>query len=45
MSRALTPTNLISNSIATLLIARCERPLEEAQSQAALGGNFAKAKM
>ena len=29
----------------SLYIARCERSLEEAQSQAALGGNFAKAKM
>lgn len=37
MSQALTPTNLIGNGIATLVIARWERSLDEAQLQAALG--------
>jgi aerobic C4-dicarboxylate transport protein len=37
MSQALTPTNLIGNGIATLVIARWERALDETQLQAALG--------
>jgi aerobic C4-dicarboxylate transport protein len=37
MSQALTPTNLIGNGIATLVIARWERALDDGQLQAALG--------
>jgi aerobic C4-dicarboxylate transport protein len=37
MSQALTPTNLIGNGIATVVIARWERALDETQLQAALG--------
>jgi aerobic C4-dicarboxylate transport protein len=37
MSQALTPTNLIGNGIATLVIARWERSLDDVQLQAALG--------
>jgi len=37
MSQALTPTNLIGNGIATLVVARWERSLDDAQLQAALG--------
>ena len=37
MSQALTPTNLIGNGIATLVIARRERALDDTQLQAALG--------
>lgn len=37
MSQALTPTNLIGNGIATLVIARWERALDDVQLQAALG--------
>ncbi len=45
MSQALTPTNLIGNGIATLVIARWERALDDERLQAALGGNFAKARI
>ena len=37
MSQALTPTNLIGNGIATLVIARWEHALDDVQLQAALG--------
>jgi aerobic C4-dicarboxylate transport protein len=37
MSQALTPTNLIGNGIATLVIARWGRALDDTQLQAALG--------
>ena len=37
MSQALTPTNLIGNGIATLVIARWERALDDVQLRAALG--------
>jgi aerobic C4-dicarboxylate transport protein len=37
MSQALTPTNLIGNGIATLVIARWERSLDDKRLQAALG--------
>jgi aerobic C4-dicarboxylate transport protein len=37
MSQALTPTNLIGNGIATFVIARWERSLDDAQLQATLG--------
>ena len=37
MSQALTPTNLIGNGIATLVIARWERSVDEKRLQAALG--------
>jgi aerobic C4-dicarboxylate transport protein len=37
MSQALTPTNLLGNGIATLVVARWERSLDDAQLQAALG--------
>jgi aerobic C4-dicarboxylate transport protein len=37
MSQAMTPTNLIGNGIATLVIARWERALDDARLQAALG--------
>ena len=45
MSQALTPTNLIGNGIATLVIARWERALDETQLQAALNGGSAKSKV
>ena len=45
MSQALTPTNLIGNGIATLVIARWERALDETQLQAALNGGGAKSKV
>jgi len=45
MAQALTPTNLIGNGIATLVIARWERALDDERLQAALGGNFAKARI
>jgi len=38
MSQALTPTNLIGNGVATLVIARWERALDDGRLQAALGG-------
>jgi aerobic C4-dicarboxylate transport protein len=38
MSQALTPTNLIGNGVATLVIAKWERALDEGRLQAALGG-------
>jgi aerobic C4-dicarboxylate transport protein len=38
MSQALTPTNLIGNGIATLVIARWERSVDDKRLQAALGG-------
>ena len=41
MSQALTPTNLIGNGIATLVIARWERALDETRLQAALGKTHA----
>jgi aerobic C4-dicarboxylate transport protein len=37
MSQAMTPTNLIGNGLATLVIARWERALDDAKLQAALG--------
>jgi aerobic C4-dicarboxylate transport protein len=37
MSQAMTPTNLIGNGVATLVIARWERALDDAKLQAALG--------
>jgi aerobic C4-dicarboxylate transport protein len=45
MSQALTPTNLIGNGVATLVIARWERALDEVRLQAALGGGYAKSKI
>jgi aerobic C4-dicarboxylate transport protein len=39
MSQALTPTNLIGNGIATFVVARWERALDEGRLQAALAGN------
>jgi aerobic C4-dicarboxylate transport protein len=45
MSQALTPTNLIGNGIATLVIARWELALDETQLQAALNGGGAKSKV
>jgi len=39
MSQALTPTNLIGNGVATLVVARWERALDERRLQEALGGN------
>ena len=44
MSQALTPTNLIGNGVATLVIARWERALDDRRLQAALGGTDAKSK-
>jgi len=38
MSQALTPTNLIGNGVATLVIAKWERALDEARMREALGG-------
>jgi aerobic C4-dicarboxylate transport protein len=38
MSQALTPTNLIGNGVATLVIARWERALDDNRLKAALGG-------
>jgi aerobic C4-dicarboxylate transport protein len=38
MSQALTPTNLIGNGLATLVVARWERSLDDKRLQAALGG-------
>jgi aerobic C4-dicarboxylate transport protein len=38
MSQALTPTNLIGNGVATLVIARWERALDDDRLNAALGG-------
>ena len=38
MSQALTPTNLIGNGLATLVIARWERSVDEKRLQAVLGG-------
>jgi aerobic C4-dicarboxylate transport protein len=38
MSQALTPTNLIGNGLATLVIARWERSVDEKRQQAVLGG-------
>jgi aerobic C4-dicarboxylate transport protein len=45
MSQALTPTNLIGNGVATLVIARWERALDEGRLQAALGSATAKSKI
>ncbi len=45
MSQALTPTNLIGNGVATLVIARWERALDDSRLQAALGGAKAELKM
>jgi aerobic C4-dicarboxylate transport protein len=39
MSQALTPTNLIGNGVATLVVAKWERALDERRLQVALGGN------
>ncbi|MGC1651306.1 MAG: cation:dicarboxylase symporter family transporter, partial [Candidatus Sulfotelmatobacter sp.] len=36
MSQALTPTNLIGNGVATLVVAKWERALDECRLQAAL---------
>jgi aerobic C4-dicarboxylate transport protein len=38
MSQALTPTNLIGNGVATLVIAKWERALDEGRMREALGG-------
>src|SRR5208282_5545559 len=38
MSQALTPTNLIGNGVATLVVAKWERALDERRLQAALAG-------
>jgi len=38
MSQALTPTNLIGNGVATLVIARWERPLDKRRLQQTLAG-------
>jgi aerobic C4-dicarboxylate transport protein len=38
MSQSLTPTNLIGNAVATLVIARLERAVDERRLQAALSG-------
>jgi aerobic C4-dicarboxylate transport protein len=40
MSQALTPTNLIGNGLATLVIAKWERALDERRLRAALGGKL-----
>jgi aerobic C4-dicarboxylate transport protein len=45
MSQALTPTNLIGNGVATLVIARWERALDDTRLQAALGGAKAELTM
>jgi aerobic C4-dicarboxylate transport protein len=45
MSQALTPTNLIGNGVATLVIARWERALDDSRLRAALGGARAELKM
>jgi aerobic C4-dicarboxylate transport protein len=45
MSQALTPTNLIGNGVATLVIARWERALDDSRLRAALGGAKAELKM
>ncbi len=39
LSQGLTPTNLIGNGIATLVVAKWERALDERRMQEALGGN------
>jgi hypothetical protein len=39
MSQALTPTNLIGNGVATLVVAKWERALDERRLQQALGGS------
>jgi aerobic C4-dicarboxylate transport protein len=39
LSQGLTPTNLIGNGVATLVIAKWERALDERRLQAALAGN------
>lgn len=41
MSQALTPTNLIGNGVATLVIAKWERALDEHQLQRRLAGKDA----
>jgi aerobic C4-dicarboxylate transport protein len=41
MSQALTPTNLIGNGVATLVVAKWERALDERRLQAALAGRRA----
>jgi aerobic C4-dicarboxylate transport protein len=43
MSQALTPTNLIGNGVATLVVAKWERALDERRLQAALAGGSASA--
>jgi aerobic C4-dicarboxylate transport protein len=45
MSQALTPTNLNGNGVATLVIARWERALDDGRLQAALGGKSAELKI
>ena len=45
MSQALTPTNLIGNGVATLVIARWERALDDTKLQVALGGTKAMSKI
>jgi aerobic C4-dicarboxylate transport protein len=42
MSQALTPTNLIGNGVATLVIAKWERALDERQLQRRLAGKDAE---
>jgi len=39
MSQGLTPTNLIGNGVATLVVAKMEGALDERRLQAALGGH------
>jgi aerobic C4-dicarboxylate transport protein len=41
MSQALTPTNLIGNGVATLVVAKWERALDERRLQEALAGRGA----
>jgi aerobic C4-dicarboxylate transport protein len=45
MSQALTPTNLIGNGVATLVIARWERALDDGRLRAALGGGHGGSKI
>jgi aerobic C4-dicarboxylate transport protein len=39
MSEGLTPTNLIGNAVATIVVAKWEKALDERRLQQALGGN------
>ena len=41
MSQALTPTNLIGNCVATLVVAKWEHTLDERHLEAALAGRAA----